>query len=352
MSQIPIFDGHNDVLLDLHYEDRGGGRSFFEESETGHLDLPRAKAGGMVGGLFAIYVPPDPAADDRTESMHLRDDDGDHIGISPALTERYARETALDIAARLHRLGHTDDVDVVRTMSELRASLESDRMTAVMHLEGGAPIGHDLDYLDLFYEAGLRSLGPVWSRSNAFGHGVPFNYPNSPDVGPGLTAAGEQLIEACNERGIVIDLAHINEQGFWDVAELTSDPLVVTHTAVHEICPSTRNLTDEQIDAVGESGGVVGLTFNVSDLRPDGESETDVDIDLLVRHLEYLIDRIGIEHVAFGSDFDGATMPDSLPDAAAYQDLIEALRNAGYADDEITKLAGENLLRVLETTWG
>ncbi len=116
----------------------------------------------------------------------------------------------------------------------------------------------------------------------------------------------------------------------------------MTHTAVHEICPSARNLTDEQIDAVGASGGVVGLTFNVSDLRPDGKSETDVEIDLLVRHLDYLVDRIGIEHVAFGSDFDGATMPDSLPDAAAYQTLIEALRNAGYADEEIRKLAGEN----------
>jgi membrane dipeptidase len=180
---------------------------------------------------------------------------------------------------------------------------------------------------------------------------VPFHYPNSPDVGPGLTTVGERLIEACNERGIMIDLAHINEQGFWDVAELTQDPLVVTHTAVHDICPSTRNLTDEQIDAVGESGGVVGLTFNVSDLRPDGESETNVEIDLLVRHIEYLIDRIGVDHVAFGSDFDGATMPDSLPDAAAYQDLIEALRRAGYTDNELRKLAGENLLRVLETTW-
>ncbi len=202
MDQVPIFDGHNDALLDLHYESRGSGRSFFEESESGHLDLPRARVGGMTGGLFAIYVPPDPAADDRAGSMHVRDDDGEYIEISPALTERYARTVAFDIASRLHRLAGTDDVDVVRTASELRASFNSDRMTAVMHLKGGAPIGHDLDYLDMFYEAGLRSLGPVWSRPNAFGHGVPFTYPNSPDVGPGLTEAGERLVEACNERGI------------------------------------------------------------------------------------------------------------------------------------------------------
>lgn len=351
MDVIPIFDGHNDVLLDLHVEERGGGRSFFEEGDESHFDLPRATTGGVAGGLFAVYVPPDPAAEDRTGSTHLRDDDGERVEISPAISEWYARETALDLLARLHRIGRDDRVDVVRTIDDLRSSLTADRLTAVAHLEGAAPVGHDLSHLDLFYEAGVRSIGIVWSRPNAFGHGVPFEYPNSPDVGPGLTDAGRRLVEACNDRGILIDLAHINERGFWDVAELTTDPLVVTHTAVHDICPSTRNLTDEQIDAVGESGGVVGLTFNVSDLRPDGESDTDVDLDLLVRHIEYLVDRIGVEHVAFGSDFDGATMPDSLPDAAAYQNLIDALGDAGFTDDEIELLARENLLRVLEETW-
>lgn len=351
MSETMIFDGHNDVLLDLHYEDRGEGRSFFEESDIGHLDFPRAKSGGVGGGLFAVYVPPEPAAEDRTGSMHLTDDDNELVEISPALTEDYARTTAVDIAARLHRLGQDDRVDIVRSTTELRDSLTSERITAVMHLEGAAPVGHDLRYLDFFYEAGLRSIGPVWSRPNAFGTGVPFEYPNTPDIGPGLTKEGVKLIEACNERGIVVDLAHMNTAGFWDAVEVTSDPLVVTHTAVYDICPSTRNLTDDQIDAVGESGGIVGLTFNVSDLRPDGKSDTDVDIDLLVRHIEYLVDRIGIDHVAFGSDFDGATMPDCLPDASAYQTLIDELREVGFGEEEVVKLARENLLRVLEETW-
>jgi len=351
MSKIPIFDGHNDVLLDLHYDERGGGRSFFEKSDVGHLDLPRARLGGFTGGLFAIYVPPDPAAEDRSGSMHLRDDDGALVEISPALSEEYARKTAFDLAARLHRLGQSEDVEVVRTPSELEDSVESDRLTAVMHLEGAAPVGHDLEHLDLLYEAGLRSIGPVWSRPNAFGHGVPFHYPNSPNIGPGITDHGVQLVNACNDRGIVIDLAHINKKGFWDVTEITSDPLVVTHTAVHDICPSTRNLTDDQIDAVGDSGGIVGLTFNVSDLRPDGESDKNVELDLLVRHIKYLVDRIGIEHVAFGSDFDGATMPNSLPDVSFYQDLIDSLRNEGFTDDEIELIARENILRVLRQTW-
>lgn len=351
MSEIAIFDGHNDVLLDLHYNEYGEGRSFFEENEIGHIDFPRAKSGGFTGGLFAVYVPPDPTTKDQTGSMHLTDDDDELVEISPALMEDYAQKTAVDIAARLHRLGRSDRIDIVSSVPELQKSVPSDRITAVMHLEGAAPLGHDLRYLDFFYEAGLRSIGPVWSRPNAFGTGVPFEYPNSPDVGTGLTQEGIDLIEACNKRGIVVDLAHMNKAGFWDVVDISDDPLVVTHTAVHQICPSARNLTDDQIDAVGKSGGIIGLTFCVSDLRPDGESDTDVDIDLLIRHIDYLVDRIGVDHVAFGSDFDGATMPDCVPDVAAYQTLIDGLREVGFGEDEVAKLARKNLLQVLEETW-
>ena len=102
------------------------------------------------------------------------------------------------------------------------------------------------------YRPGLRSLGPVWSRPNIFGHGVPFAWPRSPDTGPGLTPAGRDLIKACNKLRVMIDLSHLNEQGFWDVARLSSAPLVATHTCVHAICPSTRNLTDRQLDAIRE----------------------------------------------------------------------------------------------------
>ncbi len=108
--------------------------------------------------------------------------------------------------------------------------------------------------LETWYAAGLRSLGPVWSRPNAFGHGVPFISPSSPDTGPGLTEAGRALVGRCAELGILVDLSHLNEAGFWDVAALEPGPLVATHSAAHALCATSRNLTDAQLDAIGESG--------------------------------------------------------------------------------------------------
>src|SRR5213076_3622570 len=134
-------------------------------------------------------------------------------------------------------------------------------VTAIVHFEGADPLAPDLSDLHRWYERGLRSVGLVWSRPNAFAEGVPFRFPSSPDTGPGLTAAGRDLVRACNRLGILVDLSHINEQGFWDVARLSAAPLVATHSAAHSLCPSTRNLTDKQLEAIKASEGMVGLTF-------------------------------------------------------------------------------------------
>src|SRR4029077_5900166 len=118
-----------------------------------------------------------------------------------------------------------------------------------------------LESLEMWHAAGLRSLGPVWSRPNAFAHGVPFVFPCCPDTGPGLTSAGAELVRRCSELGIAVDLSHINEAGFWDVARLDVGPLTVSHAGVHAISPGSRNLTDAQIDAVAASGGIIGVVF-------------------------------------------------------------------------------------------
>ena len=131
-------------------------------------------------------------------------------------------------------------------------------LAAVAHLEGAEAVDPDLDSLELWHAAGLRSLGPVWSRPNAFAHGVPFAFPSSPDTGPGLTPAGRALVGRCAELGIAFDLSHLNEAGFWDVARLDRAPLIASHSGVHALCPASRNLTDEQLDAIGASGGLVG----------------------------------------------------------------------------------------------
>src|SRR5204862_3939645 len=146
---------------------------------------------------------------------------------------------------------------------------------------------------------------PVWSRSNIFGHGVPFRFPSSPDTGDGLTDFGQALIRRCNEMHVLIDLSHINEKGFWDIAKLSGAPLVATHSNAHALCPASRNLTNKQLAAIRETGGLVGVNYAVSFLRKDGRRDADTPLDTVVDHIAYLIEHLGEDGVGLGSDFDG-----------------------------------------------
>jgi membrane dipeptidase len=349
---LPIFDGHNDVLLALYERERGDGITFFDRSEKGHLDLPRARAGGFAGGFFAVYIPADPAVS-KPEPTDLPSTGLFELPLPQPLSLAYAQRTAFAMAALLFRAEAASDgqIKVVRTADELAACLRAGVLATILHFEGAEPIDPELNALDVFYQAGLRSLGLVWSRPTAFGHGVPFAFPHSPDTGPGLTDAGKQLVRACNRLGIMIDLSHLNEQGFWDVAKLSDAPLVATHSNAHALCASSRNLTDKQLDAIKESDGMVGLNFAVCFLREDGANDADTPIDVMVQQIAYLAERVGIDRVGFGSDFDGAKIPRELGDVSGLPKLIAALRAHGFDDASLRKLAHENWQRVLRKTW-
>jgi membrane dipeptidase len=166
-----------------------------------------------------------------------------------------------------------------------------------------------------------------------------------------LTEAGHELVKTCNQLGILVDLSHLNERGFWDVAELSEAPLVATHSGVHTLCATPRNLTDRQLDAIGETDGIVGVNFHIGFLRADGRSDVETSLTEIVRHAAYIADRIGIDHVGLGSDFDGATMPHDLRDVAGLPKLMAALQEYGFGDADLQKIAYENWLRVLRKTW-
>jgi membrane dipeptidase len=351
----PIFDGHNDTLLDLYLPKRGKDRSFFVQSEHGHIDLPRARAGGFGGGFFAIYVPnPEKVQGIVSGDVGAKQDKKEYkTSLPDPLEQAYALNFAMGMAAKLLAVEKeaNGQLKVVRTADELAACLQQNIIAAIFHFEGAEPIDTNLNALHVFYQAGLRSLGLVWSRPNAFAHGVPFNFPSSPDTGPGLTEAGQALVKACNQLGILLDLSHLNERGFWDVARLSDAPLVATHSGVHPLCPSARNLTDKQLDAIAESDGVVGVNFHIGFLRPDGRSDTETSLTEIVRHAVYIAERIGVEHVALGSDFDGATMPHDLRDVAGLPKLVQALRDRGFDDADLQQIAYGNWLRVLGKSW-
>jgi membrane dipeptidase len=239
----------------------------------------------------------------------------------------------------------------VRTADELEGCLRDGIVAAVLHLEGAENLGSAPGALENYYEAGLRSLGLVWSRPNAYAEGVPFAFPSSPDTGPGLTSAGRELVRECNRLGVLVDLSHLNEKGFWGVAEITDAPLVATHSNAHALCPASRNLTDRQLDAIRDSDGMVGVNFAVAFLREDGGESEDTPLETVVRHTDYLVERVGIDRVGFGSDFDGAKVPGDMRDVAGLPRLLAALRDAGYDDASLRKLAHENWVRVLRSTW-
>src|SRR6266581_5035741 len=352
-NTLPVFDGHNDTLLHLYYADRGGGRSFFTRADKGHIDLPRGREGGFAGGFFAVFVRPDPALPAPAEPALTKTGNGYEVRLAPAVDPVYAQRTAIAVTALLFRLEDESNgqVKVVRTVDELKTCLREGVLAAILHYEGAEAIDPGLDALEVFYQAGLRSLGIVWSRPNAFANGVPFKFPHSPDTGPGLTDAGQELVRACNRLGIVLDLSHLNEQGFWDVAELSDAPLVATHSNAHALCPTTRNLTDKQLEAIKESEGMVGLNFAVTDLRGDGRNNPDTSLDVMVRHLDYLVEHLGIDCVGLGSDFDGATIPREMGDVTGLPKLITALRQHGYDDAALRKVAYENWVRVLDKIW-
>jgi len=349
INLLPIFDGHNDILL--HLPERGNSSSFFTESEKGHLDLPRMRKGGFGGGFFAVFVPPQ--AGTVKEEDIIKNENGYEFPLAPAIHYDYALKTALTVTARLFRIEAESEgqMKVVRTTSELETSLHNGTIAAILHFEGAEAIDPDLDALEVFYQAGLRSLGIVWSRPNIFGYGVPFKFPHSPDTGSGLTELGKNLVRACNRLGIMIDLSHITEQGFWDVEKLSDKPLVATHSNVHALCPCPRNLTDKQLDAIQASDGMVGLNFAVSFLRNDGTNDANTPIDTMVRHIDYLVEHLGIDHVGLGSDFDGATVPQEIKDVTGLPKLIATLREHGYDEAALQKITHENWLRVLRKTW-
>ncbi|EJC79888.1 Zn-dependent dipeptidase, microsomal dipeptidase [Rhizobium leguminosarum bv. trifolii WSM2297] len=348
MADIDVFDGHNDAVQFIA-EYSPSGRDFLLRSETGHLDLSRAREGGLIGGLFALHAAPErPPENDLIITA-----DGYEVMYAETVDPLYARQQIeaerLALESLIRRSG--GQMRMAIDVDEIRAARAEGAFAAVLHMEGAEAVDREFDYLHALHAAGLRSLGPVWSRPNIFGYGVPFAFPRSPDTGPGLTDLGKQLVRTCNGLGIMIDLAHLNEKGFWDVAALSDAPLVATHACAHAICPSTRNLTDRQLDAIRDTDGVIGFNLSVNDIRADGHLIDDTPLDTVVRHIDYLINRVGEDRVALGSDFDGAVIPRGIKDASGLPHLFEAMRKSGFDRQTLSKFAFDNWLRVFGLTW-
>ena len=351
---IPVFDGHNDFLWRLH--DNPTKRDLLWQGsaphgKSGHLDLPRMRAGGFAGGFFAIWTPSPPNQDGLNYDDLMK---GDSYVVPFSAQVDFDAATAVSIreAGHLFWLERQGDLKICRSLADIRRAMDQGKIAAILHMEGAEAIDADLDALHVWHAAGLRSLGPVWSRPTIFGHGVPFAFPSTPDTGDGLTEAGRRLVKECNALKIMIDLSHINEKGFDDVARLSDAPLVATHSNAHAVTPSARNLTDRQLQMIADSRGMVGLNYASAFLRPDGRNEPDFGWGPILRHLDHFLSILGEDHFGLGSDFDGATVPRGIGDVVGQQALLQAMLDHGYGRDLVEKIAHRNWLGVLERVWG
>lgn len=341
-APIAVFDGHNDVLSRLMHEGRDGAEARFLNGQEGvHIDLPKARAGGLAGGLCAVFI--------ASEGLNT-----DANGDLPQVPRARALDETLAQAALLRRIERASEgaLTVCTSAAQIRAAMAAGSFAAVFHIEGIEAAGSDLDLIHVLHAAGLRTLGPVWSRPNAFAHGVPFMMGHDPEIGPGLTEAGRDLVRLCNRLGIMIDLSHLNAAGFRDIAALSDAPLVASHSNAFAICPHSRNATDWQLDAIRDTGGLIGLNFGVRFLHPEGLRDPDMAIEIMVRHIDYLVGRVGIDHVGLGSDFDGTMISRRIGDARGLPNLFEALARAGYDAEALAKIGHRNWIAVLERSWG
>ena len=335
-----VFDGHNDALGRLWCGSDDPVRDFAQP--VGHINMPHAAAGGLGGGFFAIYSP------GKRVPFDLSIFDGGDLDLPmpPLLPERQALQAAIGqagIAAQLQAAGY---IDICTDPQRLARSFVSDRLACVLHLEGADCIGPDLLALDALYAMGLRSLGVVWSRPTIFGEGVPFLFGSDGDTGGGLTEDGKRLVARCKALGVMVDTSHLTMKGFWDVGE-AGLPLLATHSNAFEIGHNARNLTDDQLRAIRQSGGMAGLNFASVFLSDDGWRTGTAGLEDCLRQLDHMIAVAGEDHVGLGSDFDGAPMPQGIAHAGDLPNLVQAMRNHGYGEALIAKLCHENWLDFL-----
>lgn len=333
-----IFDGHNDALSRLWCQ--GGDPVANFAADEGHINQPAARAGGFGGGFFALYSPQVRKRFDFTGFKGATMPLATPIDQAPALQSVMAQ---IGIAQRLEAAGA---LTLCTDADQIEAVMDAGGMAALLHLEGAECIDPELLVLDALHALGLRSLGPVWSRPTIWGDGVPFESGRDGDTGPGLTADGRRLVARCAELGMVVDTSHLTMKGFWDIAEMGL-PLVATHSNAYSLAPVTRNLTTDQLRAIGESGGMAGLNFATVFLSAEGWTTGRATIDDCLRQLDAMIEGAGEDHVGLGSDFDGAPLPEGMRSCADLPALVAAMQAHGFGAALVDKITHGNWLALL-----
>ena len=326
-AEFPVIDLHADTakLMDKVGYDLAARHARVVPKRAnmiGHVDLPRLREGGVAGQFFAFWTWPKrlPGMPDHMRSV---------------LDQLDALDKAIE--------QNPNDLAWARTGADVRAAKAAGKVAVLGGIEGGHALGGRVDAIEMFARRGVRYLGPLHLWPNALG-----GTSRKPDVDVGLTDHGREVVRECERCGVIVDLAHINRRGYYEVLELTKLPVMVTHTGVSGVTPMWRNLDDDQLRAVAQRGGCVGVIFARQFLG-------GASIDDVVAHVEHVIAVAGEDAPALGSDFDGFVVPpEGLEDIAALPNLTVALSRRGIPPRVLEKILGGNVLRVLDAVpaWG
>ncbi len=301
-----IVDSHNDTIM-AH---KRLGISLNTRSSKTQIDLPRLREARVDVSFFAVDVT-------RAVKNHL----------TYALDGFGFFEKELEASQT--------EASIVTTRKDLFEATGKGELAIILAIENSDAVEGSLNVLRMLFKLGVRSIGLTHNPRSLAADGV-----GESRTGGGLTTFGVQLVEEMNKLGIVVDLAHISEKGFWDALEVSRKPVIVSHGNCKALCDHRRNITDEQIRGLASKRGVIGVTF-----VPEFVDEKKPSISRLLDHIDHIVDTAGVDHVGIGSDFDGGGT--LLKDVTELPKITEKLLERGYSEGEVKKILGENYLRVL-----
>lgn len=306
-----IVDAHCDTLTKIMEQNE----NLYKNSC--HIDIERMKRSGSYVQFFAAFI-------------------------EPKYCQAYAMKRAVQIIDKLYQQTkeYSDDIVMCCDHREIKKAITNNKIAAVLTIEGGEALQGDLSALRIFYGLGVRSLCLTWNNRNEIADGV-----CELESKGGLTSFGRDVIKEMNKLGMLIDLSHIAQQGFWDVIELSSNPIIVSHSNAKSICSHKRNLTDDQIIAVKNNGGVIGINLYPNFLNDSGVAKiTDV-----IKHIEHISSLVGCDNLGIGADFDGVEkLPIDINGIEDMYKIFNELSKLNYTEENINKIAGENFIRVIK----
>ncbi|MGA3296164.1 MAG: dipeptidase [Candidatus Bathyarchaeia archaeon] len=322
-----VVDAHIDTLLEIMVPPARPikvptPRKFGERSSKGHVDLPRLLESGVDLQIFAVYIQPEYKIE---RALHR----------ALQVIDRFYKE--------LH--DHEDKMMLFTKVSDVREAEKHGKIAAMLSIEGGEAVEADLGILRMLHRLGLRAMTLTWNERNQIADGA-----GEGRTKGGLTNFGVELVKEMNNIGMVVDVSHLSDPGFFDVIETTTKPVIASHSNCRAICNHRRNLTDDMIKILADNGGVMGMNFSAAFVDENKEKAT---LERVLDHVDHIVKVASVDHVGIGSDFDGIeTTPKGLEDVTRMPYLTEGLLKRGYKEDDIRKILGENFLRVFSEVIG